>query len=208
MQLKSVTAQNPCNSPNHPAVEAGSLEIDPNKKELPVQEAYTPRSVCFGCGERISATFSLASLLPKRSRVSSGPAHPEGLHLQSRRRKNGLEAEISIPSKYCAFPGIVNGGIVSTLIDCHGNWFASVDVLMQVSHPCSLQDCRNSSDGQKLPSSASADSGQLYICQWSCCCSLLMSDKCGCIVQVSYKEATPPDTPLVVRSTVGEYHLE
>jgi hypothetical protein len=60
---------------------------------------------------------------------SAGPAHPDGLHLQSRRLENGLEARITLPSKYCAFPGILNGGILSTLLDCHGNWTAAVALM-------------------------------------------------------------------------------
>lgn len=40
---------NPCNSPLHPAVQAG---IQPEGgEELSVQSAYTPKSQCFGCGE-------------------------------------------------------------------------------------------------------------------------------------------------------------
>ncbi len=40
---------NPCNSHLHPAVRAG---IEPESEEvLSVQEAYTPDSVCWGCGE-------------------------------------------------------------------------------------------------------------------------------------------------------------
>lgn len=54
----------------------------------------------------------------------AGPAHPDGLYLESKRIRDGLEATILIPATYCAFPGIVNGGIVTTLMDCHGNWCA------------------------------------------------------------------------------------
>lgn len=35
----------------------------------------------------------------------AGPCHPDGLHLSSKRIKDGLEAHISLPPKYCAFPG-------------------------------------------------------------------------------------------------------
>jgi hypothetical protein len=42
---------NPCNSMLHPAVEAG---IPPEGgEELSVQQAYTPKSQCFGCGESV-----------------------------------------------------------------------------------------------------------------------------------------------------------
>lgn len=47
-----IPVQNPCNSPLHPAVNAG-LQPDASKEELCVQEAYTPNSQCFGCGARL-----------------------------------------------------------------------------------------------------------------------------------------------------------
>lgn len=39
--------------------------------------------------------------------VAAGPSHPDGLHLQSKRIENGLEARIALPAKYCAFPGVM-----------------------------------------------------------------------------------------------------
>jgi hypothetical protein len=62
--------------------------------ELSVQEGYTPNSSCYGCG----------------------PCNPEGLQLRSYRAPDGLVARITLPAKYCAFPGIINGGIISTLM--------------------------------------------------------------------------------------------
>lgn len=114
---------NPCNSPLHPAVAEG-LELDTSATELSVQQAYTPNSLCFGCG----------------------PGTTEGLGLRSFRIPGGLEvcrwwcaavlrlvcdvsfclartsyqASISLSDKYQAFPGIINGGILSTIFDCHG----------------------------------------------------------------------------------------
>lgn len=97
---------NPCKSKLHPAVTREGLEPEAGE-EVCVQEAYTPDSVCFGCG----------------------PAALDGLKLQSYRVEDGLEAIVSIDKKYCAFPGIVNGGIVATLFDCHGNWTAAVTLM-------------------------------------------------------------------------------
>lgn len=65
----------------------------------------------------------------KSSHHTTGPAHPDGLRLESRRIENGLEARITISSKYNAFPGIINGGILSTLMDCHGNWTAAIALM-------------------------------------------------------------------------------
>ena len=91
----------------HPAYVAGEIEVDGAKRELAVQEAYTPDSQCFGCG----------------------PAAPDGLGLRSFRDQGGLVARTTIDHKYQAFPGIVNGGVVSALFDCHGNWTAAVALM-------------------------------------------------------------------------------
>ena len=41
---------NPCNSPLHPAVKAGTLPLPSAAPRLSVQAAYDPRGMCFGCG--------------------------------------------------------------------------------------------------------------------------------------------------------------
>ena len=41
---------NPCNSPLHPAVKAGTLPPPSAESRLSVQAAYDPRGMCFGCG--------------------------------------------------------------------------------------------------------------------------------------------------------------
>ena len=40
-----------------------------------------------------------------------------------------------------AFPGMVNGGIIGTLLDCHGNWTAAVALMDQIGlnePPCTV----------------------------------------------------------------------
>lgn len=65
-----------------------------------------------------------------------GPGNPFGLHLQSHRGENGgLEAEITLDEKYQAFPGILNGGALTTLVDCHGNWSAAIYLMDQGGLP-------------------------------------------------------------------------
>lgn len=86
---------------------AGAFEISEGSQELPVQEAYTPNSRCFGCG----------------------PASEGGLNLKSFRAENGLIAKATLSQQFQAFPGIINGGIVSTLFDCHGNWTAAIALM-------------------------------------------------------------------------------
>jgi acyl-coenzyme A thioesterase PaaI-like protein len=97
---------NPCRSRLHPAFTEAGIQPE-SDEELPVQEAYTPESSCFGCG----------------------PAAPDGLRLRSFRTPGGLEASVTLDKKYCAFPGIINGGVVSALFDCHGNWTAAIALM-------------------------------------------------------------------------------
>ncbi len=75
--------------------------------ELSVQEEFAPNSICFGCG----------------------PANTKGLKIRSFRRENGLYMEFNPEEHHQAFPGMVNGGILGSLLDCHGNWTAAVAIM-------------------------------------------------------------------------------
>lgn len=68
-----------------------------------LQERYAPGSRCFGCG----------------------PANPDGLQLRSFEADGGwLAATWEPEARFEAFDDALNGGIVGTLLDCHGNWAA------------------------------------------------------------------------------------
>lgn len=112
--LEQGHAVNPCNSALHPGSVAGEVPLAPGSPEVSVQEAYTPSSRCFGCG----------------------PAADAGLGLRSfRAAGGGLVARTTLDAHYQAFPGIVNGGIVSALFDCHGNWTAAVALMDRACLP-------------------------------------------------------------------------
>src|SRR5262245_57978002 len=68
-----------------------------------VQEFYAPASACFGCG----------------------PANPRGLHVRSFVEGDQLVAEWQPATEHEAFPGVLNGGIIGALLDCHSNWTAA-----------------------------------------------------------------------------------
>ncbi|HVF47414.1 MAG TPA: PaaI family thioesterase [Pyrinomonadaceae bacterium] len=70
---------------------------------LYLQEKYSPNSICFGCG----------------------PANPQGLHINSYPRGNEVVAEWRAEKHHQAFPGMLNGGIIGALLDCHSNWTAA-----------------------------------------------------------------------------------
>jgi acyl-coenzyme A thioesterase PaaI-like protein len=78
-----------------------------NKNILSVQEEYASNSICFGCG----------------------PANEKGLRIKSFRNDEGLEMEFETSEEHQAFPGIINGGIIGTLLDCHGNWVAAIALM-------------------------------------------------------------------------------
>lgn len=75
--------------------------------EKAVQDRYAPNSICFGCG----------------------PANKEGLQIKSYRTDDGLEMEFECEEKHQAFPGVINGGIIGALLDCHGNWTAAMAIM-------------------------------------------------------------------------------
>jgi acyl-coenzyme A thioesterase PaaI-like protein len=73
---------------------------------LSLQERFAPDGRCFGCG----------------------PANPNGLHVASRPSDDDpavLIARWAPTPDHEAFAGVVNGGILGTLLDCHANWTAT-----------------------------------------------------------------------------------
>ena len=74
-----------------------------------VQRQFAPNSICFGCG----------------------PSNEKGLKIDSFRSEEGLRTEFETNLEHQAFPGIINGGIIGTLLDCHGNWTAAIAIMDQ-----------------------------------------------------------------------------
>ncbi|MBA3961239.1 MAG: PaaI family thioesterase [Chthoniobacterales bacterium] len=89
----------------------------PNEESL--QEKYAPNNACFGCG----------------------PANPEGLRIRSFAKGDEVVAEWMPVTKYEAFPGVLNGGIIGSLLDCHCNWTASYFLMQKTGAervPCTV----------------------------------------------------------------------
>src|ERR1700756_656773 len=88
-----------------------------NEKSL--QEKYAPQNSCWGCG----------------------PANPEGLRIRSFPKNGEIIAQWKPQPKYEAFPGVVNGGIIGTLLDCHCNWTAAYHLMRGAGEdrpPCTV----------------------------------------------------------------------
>tara|TARA_B100000003_G_scaffold40351_1_gene34418 strand:+ start:3709 stop:4185 length:477 start_codon:yes stop_codon:yes gene_type:complete len=88
-------------------------------EEKSVQEIHASNSICYGCG----------------------PANKDGLQIKSFRIENGLKMEFLPSEEHQAFPGMINGGIIGTLLDCHGNWTAAMALMDKEemnSPPCTV----------------------------------------------------------------------
>ena len=84
-----------------------------------LQETYAPGNVCFGCG----------------------PANPDGLHIRSFVSGDEVVADWKPEKKYEAFAGVLNGGIIGSLLDCHCNWTAAYHLMKKAganSVPCTV----------------------------------------------------------------------
>lgn len=73
-----------------------------------IQETFWPDGICFGCG----------------------PANEKGLHIRSFPEGGRVIATWRPGSHHQAFPNILNGGIIGTLLDCHSAataWWSLTD---------------------------------------------------------------------------------
>lgn len=77
--------------------------------EKSLQETYAPEGICFGCGVKNEKGLRIKSYDDGVETVATWAAEP---HHQ-------------------AFPGMLSGGIVGTLLDCHSNWTAARFLMKQ-----------------------------------------------------------------------------
>ena len=83
--------------------------------EQSLQEKYAPGNACFGCG----------------------PINEKGLRIRSFAVGDEVVAEWMPEEHHEAFPGVLNGGIIGALLDCHSNWAAAWHLMNrnQEDHP-------------------------------------------------------------------------
>ncbi|HEX8181228.1 MAG TPA: PaaI family thioesterase [Pyrinomonadaceae bacterium] len=87
--------------------------------EQSLQEQYAPQMACFGCG----------------------PANAQGLRIRSFARGAEVVAVWQPAPQYEAFPGMLSGGIIGTLLDCHANWTAAYHLMRArgaATPPCTV----------------------------------------------------------------------
>lgn len=84
-----------------------------------LQDRYAPNNHCFGCG----------------------PANEKGLRIKSRVEGDEVVADFTPEPHHEAFPGMLNGGIIGALLDCHSNWTAAYHLMKRLgadAPPCTV----------------------------------------------------------------------
>lgn len=92
------------------------------ESEKSLQETYSPNGICFGCG----------------------PANEKGLHIRSFAENGEVAAEWRAEPHHEAFPGVLNGGIIGALLDCHSNWAAAY--FLMKNNAKTMPDCTVTAD--------------------------------------------------------------
>jgi acyl-coenzyme A thioesterase PaaI-like protein len=87
--------------------------------EKSLQEQFAPHNACFGCG----------------------PVNERGLRIRSFARGEEVLADWQPETHHEAFPGMLSGGIIGTLLDCHSNWTAAWHLMQRngaQTPPCTV----------------------------------------------------------------------
>jgi hypothetical protein len=79
------------------------------RTDLALQDQFGPGNTCFGCG----------------------PSNPDGLKIKSFVRGDTVISDWMPKKIYEAFPSVLCGGIIGTILDCHANWTAAWGIYKQ-----------------------------------------------------------------------------
>ncbi len=89
------------------------------KQNISLQDAYFKEGICFGCG----------------------PKNEKGLRIKSYVANDKVIADWQPEAHHQAFPGVINGGIIGALLDCHSNWTAAWHLMQRAGTdkpPCTV----------------------------------------------------------------------
>lgn len=98
---------------------SGTREEGESMKEQSLQERYAARSNCYGCG----------------------PSNKKGFRIRSFVQGEEVVADWTPQPHHEAFAGVLNGGVIGTLLDCHSNWTAAYALMKQTGAdmpPCTV----------------------------------------------------------------------
>ena len=103
-----------------------------------LQDQFAPNLICFGCG----------------------PANEQGLRIKSFVKGEKVVATFSPQSHHQSFEGMMNGGIIGALLDCHLNWTAVWHLMVKNSldvPPCCVTAKYEVSFEKPTPSNVNLD---------------------------------------------------
>ena len=84
-----------------------------------LQDQFAPDLICFGCG----------------------PGNENGLQIKSFVKGENVVCRFVPSQHHQSFPGMMNGGIIGALLDCHMNWTAAWKLMLvnqQQVPPCTV----------------------------------------------------------------------
>jgi acyl-coenzyme A thioesterase PaaI-like protein len=86
------------------------------------QDRFAPNSICFGCGPANKKGLQIKSRWEGDVKAALAAAAPAAASAR-------FVMEYTPADHHQAFPGVVNGGILGTLLDCHSNWCAATALM-------------------------------------------------------------------------------
>ena len=92
--------------------------------EPSLQRRFSPDSTCFGCGPANALGLRIASFVADAAEDAHVDLHP-----------GELVADWQPLPHQAAFDGVLNGGVIGTLLDCHSNWAAAVSLMDRDAAP-------------------------------------------------------------------------
>ena len=138
-----------------------------------LQERYAPASICYGCG----------------------PANVQGLHVRSFVEGDVVVADWTPSAHHEAFPGMVNGGIIGSILDCHCNWAAAWHLMQQRDlDAAAVHRDRHLHDRHEAP-----DAERTALCTSSHGSSTPTDDRCTVEAHARGGRASHRDVPRRVR---------
>ena len=93
-----------------------------------LQDRFAPTNRCFGCGPANERGLRIKSMAPEPSPATEGADEV-------------VVCDWTPEPHHEAFTGMLNGGIIGTLLDCHGNWTAAWHLMRRAGAdvpPCTV----------------------------------------------------------------------
>ncbi len=82
------------------------------------QDRFASHGICYGCGPANDQGLRIKSYWEQDEDNTEGP-----------HAGRAFICRFTPEAHHQAFPGVINGGIIGTLLDCHSNWCAAMTLM-------------------------------------------------------------------------------